>query len=563
MRSHLNEVIRFGLILGIIALFISLIGMVEAFSKRDIISGVISLGLTILLLTFLFGAYLAVRRARSAQPLMRVAFGAITGLTASIVLAVFVLFAQVVDLRQIFVNVTPTLIALLTFGQSLPGGLFYLLAAGAVLGALGAIVYLLPKRVQHAFVIALLWVTMLGVLQDLIRVTFQSIGAISDLNKVLYEQNGLSVVGALIVFALVAIVDYVWNAQRAKLQARFNALPAGSQRIARTIGIIIAFALLLLLPQVLGIYIGEVLDQVGLFVLMGLGLNIVVGFAGLLDLGYVAFFAIGAYTVGVLTSPQQGGVLSFWEALPIGVVIAILFGFILGIPVLKIRGDYLAIITLGFGEIIRLLALSDFLKPFLGGSQGIPSIPKAQIGGFAFDDPVKLYYLLLVGCVLVAFVALRLKDSRLGRAWMAIREDEDVAQAMGIDMVWTKLMAFAIGAAFAGISGAIFASKLSAIYPHSFKLDISINVLALLIIGGMGSIPGVIVGALALVGLPELLREFEDYRLLIYGATLVLMMQLRPEGLLPEESRRRELHEQDEPPVAVREQTAAPVVTTN
>ncbi|MCA1554135.1 MAG: branched-chain amino acid ABC transporter permease, partial [Chloroflexi bacterium] len=150
-----------------------------------------------------------------------------------------------------------------------------------------------------------------------------------------------------------------------------------------------------------------------------------------------------------------------------------------------------------------------------------------------------------------------------GRAWMAIREDEDVAQAMGIDMVWTKLMAFAIGAAFAGISGTIFATKLGAIYPHSFKLDISINVLALLIIGGMGSIPGVIVGALALIGLPELLREFEDFRLLIYGATLVMMMQLRPEGLLPEAARRRELHEQEEPPLAVREQTAAPVVTTN
>ena len=564
MRTSLRETVRVGLIIGVVALFIALIGMVEGFSQRFIVSGVVPLGITILLLTVVFGAYLAVRRTkrvRAAPALALLAFGALAGLMTSLVLAMFILLAQVFDLRSMFVNATPTLVALLTFGQDLPAGLLYLLLAGAVLGAAGAAIYLLPQRLQHAIVIAIVWVTMLGILQDLIRVTFQSLGSFNTLVQALYEQNGLSVIGALIIFLISAAVDFLWNAQRRALQTRFSALPTNSQRIARTVGILIALALLLLVPQVLGIYIGEVLDQVGLFVLMGLGLNIVVGFAGLLDLGYVAFFAIGAYTIGVLTSPQRLGLLSFWEALPVGVIIAILFGFILGIPVLKIRGDYLAIVTLGFGEIIRLLALSDFLSPFLGGSQGILNVPKAQLGNFFFDDPVKLYYLLLLGCVIVAFVALRLKDSRIGRAWMALREDEDVAQAMGIDMVWTKLMAFAIGAAFAGVSGAIFASKLSAIYPHSFKLDISINVLALLIIGGMGSIPGVIVGALALVGLPELLREFEDYRLLIYGATLVTMMQLRPEGLLPEAARRRELHEEAEPPVVVREQTAAPVIT--
>ncbi|MER3444756.1 MAG: metal-dependent hydrolase, partial [Meiothermus sp.] len=253
------------------------------------------------------------------------------------------------------------------------------------------------------------------------------------------------------------------------------------------------------------------------------------------------FFAIGAYTVGVLTSPQQGGQLAFWEALPIAIVVAVLFGFILGIPVLKIRGDYLAIVTLGFGEIIRLLALSDFLKPYLGGSQGILNIPKAQLADFKFDDPVKLYYLILLGCVIVAFIAVRLKDSRLGRAWMAIREDEDVAQAMGIDMVWTKLLAFAIGASFAGISGTLFATKLSAIYPHSFKLDISINVLALLIIGGMGSIPGVILGAGLVTALEEWLKDLlpvlfgrsGNYEIIAYGLILVLILMLAPKGLWP------------------------------
>ncbi len=563
MRTNLTEVIRVGLIIGTTALFIALIGMVEVFNDRYIISGVIPLGLTIMVITFVFGAYVAVSRLRGAHPLAILAFGALAGLTSSAILVIVVLIAQGIDLRPMFVNVTTALLGILTFRQDLPTGLLLLLVAGLLLGVVGAALYVLPQRVQHAVVIGIVWVTLLGMLQDLIRVTFQGIGPLTALVQLLYEQNGLSAAGALAVFLVIAAFDYLWNAQRRALQARFNALPSNSQRVARTIGILIGLALLLLVPQALGIYIGEVLDQVGLFVLMGLGLNIVVGFAGLLDLGYVAFFAIGAYTIGVLTSPQQGGYLSFWEALPIGIVITIIFGFILGIPVLKIRGDYLAIVTLGFGEIIRLMALSDFLKPFLGGAQGILKIPKAQLGDFFFDDPVKLFYLLLVGCVIVAFVAIRLKDSRIGRAWMALREDEDVAQAMGIDMVWTKLMAFAIGASFAGISGAVFASKLSNIYPSSFSLLISINVLALLIIGGMGSIPGVIVGALALVGLPELLREFEDYRLLIYGATLVAMMQLRPEGLLPEASRRRELHEEQEPPVAVREPTAAPAIPSD
>jgi branched-chain amino acid transport system permease protein len=234
--------------------------------------------------------------------------------------------------------------------------------------------------------------------------------------------------------------------------------------------------------------------------------------------------------------------LSFWGALPFAIVIGIISGVILGIPVLKMRGDYLAIATLGFGEIIRILVLSDFLRPWLGGAQGIGTIPKAAIGGLEFATPQQLYYLILAGCLLVAFVSLRLRDSRLGRAWMAVREDEDVAQAMGINLVATKLLAFATGAGFSAISGAIFATKLGSVYPHSFNVMISINILCVIIVGGMGSIPGVVVGAMALVGLPELLREFAEYRLLVYGAVLVAMMLLRPEGLWPEAVRRRELH---------------------
>ena len=301
--------------------------------------------------------------------------------------------------------------------------------------------------------------------------------------------------------------------------------------------------ILLVLPQILGLFLSEVLTIVGLYVLLGLGLNIVVGFAGLLDLGYVAFFAIGAYTVAVLTSPELGFFsLSFWGALPLAIFMGVLSGVLLGIPVLKMRGDYLAIATLGFGEIIRILVLSDFLRPWLGGAQGIGKIPKAHLGSIEFATPQQIYYLILVGCLLVGFISWRLRDSRLGRAWMAVREDEDVAQAMGINLVSTKLLAFATGAAFSALSGAIFASKLGSVYPHSFNVMISINILCLVIVGGMGSIPGVLVGAIALVGLPELLREFAEYRLLVYGAALVAMMLFRPEGLWPEAVRRRELH---------------------
>ncbi|HET9590851.1 MAG TPA: hypothetical protein VFO91_18820, partial [Anaerolineales bacterium] len=308
---------------------------------------------------------------------------------------------------------------------------------------------------------------------------------------------------------------------------------------------------LLLLPQILGLFFSEILDNVSMYILMGLGLNIVVGFAGLLDLGYVAFFAIGAYTMGVLTSPELGtGTMSWWQALPFALLASFLAGFVLGLPVLKMRGDYLAIVTLGFGEIVRLMVLSDWLRPWLGGSQGIQRIAQPRIGNFLLNTPQELYYLFLVGLGVVAFIAWRLKDSRLGRSWMALREDEDVAMAMGINHVTTKLLAFATGALFSGLAGAIFAAKLTSVYPHSMNFLVSINVLSLIIIGGMGSIPGVFIGALVLIAAPELLREFAEFRYLVYGALLVTMMLTRPEGLWPERRRKLELHE-EEPTAAV------------
>jgi branched-chain amino acid transport system permease protein len=249
--------------------------------------------------------------------------------------------------------------------------------------------------------------------------------------------------------------------------------------------------------------------------------------------------------MGVLTSSGLGLYqLTFWQALPIALLATWLAGFILGLPVLRMRGDYLAIVTLGFGEIVRLLVLSDWLKETLGGTQGIQSIAQPVIGPLSFNTLQELYYLILIGIAIVAFIAWRLKESRLGRSWMALREDEDVAQAMGINLVLTKLMAFSTGALFAGLAGTLGAAKLTSVYPHSMTFIVSINVLVLIIIGGMGSIPGVFVGALVLVGLPGILTEFQEYRLWFYGLALVFMMLNRPEGLWPEARRKRELHEE-------------------
>ena len=550
-QSKFAQSFRLGLIGGFSAILVSLLGMVETFNDRDIIVNVISMGQLLLVLVAFLAAYSATQKAEAeghAQGFQAVLHGTLAGFLVTALLAILAILVQEIDMRDILVNASPTLIKILTFGSANVWlGVVILLVLGAVIGFAAGALYNAPSVIKRAITTGLIWVMVLGVLQELLRVTLStSIGFLLTWMWGRSGQTGLSIIGVIVVFALSAGVSYFWNSRDINIQRYVQTLPAIQQRNARWGGWALAGILLLLLPQVLGPYLSEVANQVGLFILMGLGLNIVVGFAGLLDLGYVAFFAIGAYIVGVLTT--TGGELvtafhwSFWAALPFAVIMSIVAGIVLGIPVLKIRGDYLAIVTLGFGEIIRILALSDFLKPYIGGSQGIVEVAKPMIGSYALGNSQNLFYLILICCFIAAFVAYRLRDSRMGRMWMAMREDEDVAQAMGIHLISTKLMAFATGAAFSGLSGAIFASKLGTIYPHSFALLISINVLALIIIGGMGSIPGVIVGSLVLVGLPELLREFAEYRLLVYGAALVMMMLYRPEGLWPAETNQRELH---------------------
>jgi len=239
--------------------------------------------------------------------------------------------------------------------------------------------------------------------------------------------------------------------------------------------------------------------------------------------------------------------MSFWLALPIGVLVAALSGVLLGIPVLRMRGDYLAIVTLGFGEIIRILVGSMDLTSFTNGPRGISDIGGPSLFGFEMTSMMNFMYLILLGIGLVVFVTYRLQYSRVGRAWMAMREDEDVAEAMGVFTLKYKLLAFAIGAAFAGLGGGLYGSRSQFIGPEDFGLIVSINVLCLVIIGGMGSIPGVIVGALVLKGLPEILRPLQDYRMLFFGALLIFMMIVRPEGLWPSKRRQMELHERGEP----------------
>ncbi len=555
-QSKFAQSFRLGLIGGFSAILVSLLGMVETFNDRDIIVNVISMGQLLLVLVAFLAAYSATQKAETeghAQGFQAILHGTLAGFLVTALLAILAILVQEIDMRDILVNASPTLIKILTFGSANVWlGVVILLVLGAVIGFAAGALYNAPSVIKRAITTGLIWVMVLGVLQELLRVTLStSIGFLLTWMWGRSGQTGLSIIGVIVVFALSAGVSYFWNSRDINIQRYVQTLPAIQQRNARWGGWALAGILLLLLPQVVGPYLSEVANQVGLFILMGLGLNIVVGFAGLLDLGYVAFFAIGAYIVGVLTT--TGGELvtafhwNFWAALPFAVIMSIFAGIVLGIPVLKIRGDYLAIVTLGFGEIIRILALSDFLKPYIGGSQGIVEVAKPMIGSYALGNSQNLFYLILICCLIAAFVAYRLRDSRMGRMWMAMREDEDVAQAMGIHLISTKLMAFATGAAFSGLSGAIFASKLGTIYPHSFALLISINVLALIIIGGMGSIPGVIVGSLVLVGLPELLREFAEYRLLVYGAALVMMMLYRPEGLWPAETNQRELHGEEAP----------------
>ena len=275
-----------------------------------------------------------------------------------------------------------------------------------------------------------------------------------------------------------------------------------------------------------------------IFVVLGLGLNITVGLAGLLDLGYIAFFAVGSYTYALLSKNFD---LGFWTCLPLGGVMGMLFGIVLGFPILRLRGDYLAIVTLGFASITKIV-LENWDTVF-GGAAGIAGIPRPEFFGMALDGRQKSvysYYIVLALVGITILVTNRLKNSRIGRAWMALREDEIACVAMGVDMARTKLSAYALGAFWAGLVGVVFAAHNNFINPDSFTFMDSAMILAMVVLGGMGSILGVIIASLALKLLPEYLRAFAEYRMLVFGAVMVLMMIFRPQGLISNMRRKYE-----------------------
>ncbi|MBA52218.1 MAG: hypothetical protein CL456_08915 [Acidimicrobiaceae bacterium] len=554
--------IRFALIGALSSAFIALAGMPVGLDGRSIIQPVLSMGFLSLLWVPFVMATLAgsevvlegmTARTRDSKDLLA---GGLIGLGSAGGLILLMVLIQNFNLRDPLVNWSPQLLNLLSFNRSLGVGVLLWLLLGLILGVLGAAMHVLPKKLCSRSRTVVLSVLAVSVLETFLTDLLEGFGLEVLTDFVYYKRGGLEVGGALLVAALALLIPLLVGTRIKDVKKQVVDLPAEERKRVNLILLAVSAALLLVLPFFLGKIANELLANVGLFVLLALGLNVVVGLAGILDLGYVAFFAVGGYTTAVLTSPNSPGFspeLPWPIALIVVVVITGIVGLFIGAPVIRMRGDYLAIVTLGFGEIIRLLFLSDWLSGWFGGAQGITNIPGVEvgIGTVKGTDPRSVFLLVLVFCAIAIYVSWRLENSRLGRAWMAIREDEDVAEAMGVNTTNTKLMAFVVGAVLASFSGAIFSAKVGSIFPTSFLMLVSIIILVVVIVGGMGNIAGVIVGALVLIGVlggpkqPGLLQEFSQFKLLIYGALLVWMMLKRPEGLVPNVRRTRELHQEE------------------
>lgn len=437
------------------------------------------------------------------------AAGVLTGVLSAVLALIFGgLLAQGVDPRSYLSMVSPDSMRLFLFNQSSIVGALLHIVLFVITGVLGALLARFTRRTNPV-----------KALTGRVRSTYQS-------------------------------------AANSGPVARFRSLPYAMFIIYALVAVVLFF-----LPRTWGSYWNYIIGTVGIYVILGLGLNIIVGLAGQLVLGYVAFFAIGAYAVALLTAPAPHALgWNFWIVLIIGVILAALTGVLLGLPILRLRGDYLAIVTLGFGEIIRILLRSDILTPLTAGPRGVRDIAGPSLFGLNLATDTGFLYLILLAVVLSIFITNRLQNSRAGRAWVAIREDEIAARATGINTFQSKLLSLAIGAAFAGLGGVLFASRNQFTGPEDHALMVSINVLALVIVGGMGSIPGIILGAFALKGLPEMLRELESYRLMVFGGLLVVMMILRPEGLWPAVRPRLENAEEPRPKDVPLTEAADPAV---
>ena len=568
--------LKVGLIGGIIGVMIALQGMLQAFNVRDIISGIVTTSQVLMIITFFGAAYYAVSRCGSKNVFLTLVVGALTSFVSSLFLVGLIALGGVIKLGDMFINAVPDVYALLTFKQGLTTGSVYLVLFAVVSGLVAAVIFQLPSNFKRAIVNGLVAVVAFGLLQDLIKVTLSNWEQLTALTKFFFESNGLSSSGAVTLFVLVAVLSYLQSVQGNRLA---NAAEKAAARDAQDHAV-------------------DLFRSPGSFDPPAPGLP-----RALHQRCAGHGWAVSPDGSGVehrrrlcrLARPRLRGVLRDrslhdWDSHVARTRDGHHPQLVAGAAFRRRRGldgrhfprhpraanarrlschrdawlwrDHSPPGQLGLFE-----AVGGWRAGHPGHSTaGHWSHQFAQmqlelpiLGQFQFTPSQEFYYLFVAGCLLVIFIATRVKSSRIGRAWMAVREDEDVAQAMGINLVTTKLLAFGMGASFGGLSGAIFASKLQSVYPTSFSFLVSVYVLSLIIIGGMGSIPGVVVGALALVGLPELLREVGDYRYLFFGAALVLMMLVRPEGLLPEARRRMELEEfrEEEAEEAVPRESAA------
>ncbi|MEC9394749.1 MAG: branched-chain amino acid ABC transporter permease [Actinomycetota bacterium] len=557
-----RHVLRWGFICGLALVALCLVGMPVELDKRALIERHLSLGyLFVLMVPVAIGwvsstlvALEGVENRR--QGLYDLITGLVVGLIGGGLLSLLMVALDNWNLRDPLVNWSPQLLRFLTYENGMGFGAAAWLSTGAVLGMVGASLHVVPAVVRRTTGFVVFGLFFLSVLEAAISDLSEGFGLESLTDWLYAKKGGLTVTSTIVVGLVIAVASLATKGRVKAATERYRDMDGIERQKASTVLFVVIAALCVILPLFLGKIMNELLANVGIFLLLALGLNIVVGLAGLLDLGYVAFFAVGGYSTAVLTSPNSpwfSPELHFGVALVFVVLAAALTGLLIGAPVIRMRGDYLAIVTLGFGEIIRLLFMSDWLVPYFGGAQGITNIPGVDLG-FATvkgTDPRSVFYLVLAFCAIAIYTSWRLQASRLGRAWMAIREDEQVAEAMGINTVNAKLMAFVVGAVLASFSGAVLAAKVGSIFPTSFMILVSIIILVVVIVGGMGNIAGVLVGSFVLIGVlggpkqPGLLQEFQNYKLLIYGVLLVFMMLKRPEGLVPSARRSRELHQQE------------------
>jgi branched-chain amino acid transport system permease protein len=575
-KPFLVTAVKTGALATVLIVYFVLVGMIERFDALAIVGARLTLSWVLILAPPVLAAYIGLRpkviTGELMSPDMRTieVCGIVAGAVAAASLGACIGLVNLIGIetvRSVFVSVSPAVMSILTLHMGTWAGVAALSAMVFVAALAGANLRLLEVRWRRPLFNGIVTVVLLGLLQRIVPTMLRQVNLSTDW---LYSTTtlGLTVMGAGIAFVVAAGITLAMRGRRiadllrprqGSTDAEHHPLESGlGDRKTLAVVLWVAVALILVvLPYLVGPVVSRILGTVGIFLLLGLGLNIVVGYAGLLDLGYVAFFAVGAYFTAILTggmrvtfqgyrAPTFGAHLSFYVALPIVVVIAALIGVLIGAPVLRLRGDYLAIVTLGFGEIARVIFGSTWAQGLFGGSLGMSSITAAPVGSFDFqNDPRHFYYLALVFCALAVYLSWRLQDSRVGRAWSAMREDEQVANVMGISTVRYKLLAFAMGGAIGSVGGAIFAVSLGSLTIASFNILVSITALAVIIFGGMGSIPGVVVGAVILIGLPGVLTEFEDYQLLIYGVVLIAIMLLRPQGLVPNVRRSRELQEEE------------------